>query len=174
VEEIFTKSLNDNFPAFHSRFAADIIDVEEIRGDIIAIVRPEKIRNVIAYLKSESSLAFDVMMDLFAMDYLKYEPEKRDRYAIVYNLYSMTFHHRLFVKVYIPEDKSEIDSIHDLYAAANWFEREAWDLFGIVFTGHPNLIRILCHNEFVGHPMRKDYPSDGYQRLKIAATSSGI
>ena len=114
------------------------------------------------------------MMDLFSMDYLKWEPPTPERYAIIYNLYSPPLHERLFVKVYLPETDPQVDSIHDLYKAANWFEREAWDLFGIVFRGHPNLIRILCHSDFEGHPMRKDYPSDKYQRLKSAINSTGL
>jgi NADH:ubiquinone oxidoreductase subunit C len=81
---------------------------------------------------------------------------------------------RVQVKVYLSEDKPEVDSIHDLYKMVNWFEREAWDMFGIVFKGHPNLIRILCHNDFVGHPLRKDYPAEQYQRLKNAAPPSAF
>jgi NADH/F420H2 dehydrogenase subunit C len=174
VEETATKLLNDRFPAFHSRFSTEIVDVEQMKDDLVAVVEKTKVRDVLQFLKTEPSLKFEVMMDLFGMDYLKYEPEKRDRFAVVYNLYSMTFHRRVFVKCYLSEKECEIDSIHDIFAAANWFEREAWDLFGVNFKGHPYLIRILCHNDFVGHPLRKDYPSNQYQRLKTAATSAGI
>jgi NADH:ubiquinone oxidoreductase subunit C len=113
-------------------------------------------------------------MDLFANDYLKYQPEKPERFAVVYNLYAMNTQERLLVKSWVPEGECEIESIHDLYAAANWFEREAWDLYGVVFKNHPNLQRILCHTEFEGHPLRKDYPADKYQRLKVAAPSTGF
>jgi NADH-quinone oxidoreductase subunit C len=144
------------------------------RGDERVILEPSAVHEAIAFLKQDPSCHFQAMMDLFALDYLKFSQPMRERYAVVYNLYSMTTHQRIYVKTFLPESKPEVDSIADLYKAANWFEREAWDLFGIVFRGHPNLVRILCHSDFEGHPLRKDYPSDQYQRLKQAAPPSGF
>jgi NADH-quinone oxidoreductase subunit C len=145
--------------------------VEEFRGDSTAVVQADAIRNVLTALKGNS---FTLLLDLFGMDYLKWDPPAPERFAVLYHLYSITQNQRLRLKVYLPEDQPTIASVHDLFKAANWFEREAWDLFGIVFRGHPNLVRILCHTEFEGHAMRKDYPADKYQRLKSVAPSTGF
>jgi len=151
-----------------------ILAVEEFKGETTITLRKESVRAVIQFLKNDPSLRFDVMMDLFAMDYLKYNSPQPERYAVIYYLVSLLQTRRLRIKVFVSEEDAVVDSIHDIYKAANWFEREAWDLYGIVFQGHPNLVRILCHNEFVGHPLRKDYPSDQYQRLKAAMPSEGL
>ena len=165
MEETAIKSLQSKFPS---------VKVSEFRGDTTVVVDAKQIRDVILFLKTEPTFHLNVMMDLFGMDYLKSQEEQPDRFAVIYNLVNLLEKRRLIVKAYLSEDKPEIDSIHDLYKAANWFEREAWDLYGINFKGHPNLVRILCHNEFEGHPLRKDYPSDKYQRLKTAVSSTGL
>ncbi len=174
MEETATSLLQNKLPFLLERFRDSIQDATDFRGDLIVVVDAKAIREIVSFLKKNPAMPFEVMMDLFAMDYLKVEPPTPERFAVVYNLYSITHRRRVHLKAYLPEDKPEIDSIHDIYKAVNWFEREAWDLFGIVFRGHPNLHRILCHNDFEGHPMRKDYPADKYQRLKSAVTSSGI
>lgn len=176
MPETAIKSLESRLSPFVQKFQTDILHVDP--RDQIVTVAASKIREVIGFLKKDCKPTFEIMMDLFAMDYLKFEAGDDmfvpERYAVVYNLYSISSHERIILKAYLPEDNPEIDSICDLYRAANWFEREAWDLFGIKFKGHPNLTRILCHQEFVGHPMRKDYPADQYQRLKNAAPSEGL
>lgn len=171
-------NLASKYPTLFDRFKDSIVGVEEVQNDPTLIVRPESIREIASFLKTEAAPRFETLMDLFAMDYLKYETETPQRFAVVYIFYSLGSHEHLRLKAYLPEKTPgadpEIDSIQDIYIAANWTEREAWDLFGITFKGHPNLVRILCHTEFVGHPLRKDYPSDQYQRLKTAAPSSGF
>jgi NADH/F420H2 dehydrogenase subunit C len=172
VHETATSLLTSKYSALATKFSGAVIDASEFRGETTIRVDPSQIREVIRFLKEEPSLKFEVMMDLFGTDYLKYDPPHPERYCVTYILYSMTHHRHLTVKAYLSEDAPEIDSIHDIYAAANWFEREAWDLYGVTFKGHPNLIRILCHNDFVGHPLRKDYPAEQYQRLKNASSST--
>ena len=81
---------------------------------------------------------------------------------------------RVFLKAFVSDADPTIDSVSSVYAMANWFEREIWDLYGIVFEGHPHLTRILTHAEFQGHPLRKDYPAEGYQRLKEALPVDAI
>ena len=174
MDEIATKLIESSCPELLKQFPNDCLGAEDLRGLVAVVIRPEKIREMIQFLKNDPTLSFDVMMDLFAIDYSKFIEERPERFAVVYNLASLGTKRRIFLKAYLPEAKPEIDSIFDLYKAANWFEREAWDLFGVVFRNHPNLIRILCHNDFVGYPLRKDYPSDQYQRLKNAAPSTGI
>lgn len=159
----------EKLSGFSALFKEDIL---EVHGDLTVSVKPDRIRDMIGCLKER--LGFEMLMDLFGMDYLKWEPPTLERFAVIYNLYSLSQNKRVHVKVYVSETKPEIDSIWDIYKAANWFEREAYDMFGIVFKGHPNLQRILCHQDFVGHPLRKDYPADKYQRLKTAAPSTGL
>ena len=166
--------LESKFPKLLSKFKSEVVSAEDTRGDLCVVVKPERIREIITFLKTDSETQFAMMTDLFGMDYSKFEPETPERFAVVYILYSFILKEHIRLKVFLPEAQPKIDSIHEVYKAANWFEREAWDLFGIEFSGHPNLIRILCHNDFEGHPLRKDYPSDQYQRLKNAAPSTGF
>lgn len=172
MPETGTKLAAEKWPRWFEKLSGSITSVEEYRGDITLIVPKDNIHGVVKFLKQEHP--FNVMMDLFAVDYLKYSVPMPERFAVVYNLYSMMHHDRIFLKCWVAEEDPKIDSIHDIYKAVNWFEREAWDLYGIHFTGHPNLIRILCHNDFVGHPLRKDYPSDKYQRLRTPVGSSEL
>lgn len=175
------KSLSDRLPEnlriLTSVFPEDLLDVEFFQSQATLVIRPQSLRKVIQYLKADAG--FEMLLDLFALDYSKFDPAgssfvPKERFAVVYILHSMTRGQHFRLKVYVPEEGCELDSIHDLYRAANWFEREAWDLFGVVFRAHPNLARILCHTEFVGHALRKEYPSDHYQRLKNASPSSGF
>lgn len=172
MPEIDTNLLESKLPGFFKEFSGDLLEVQDYRGDLTVVISAGAIRRAIAFLKAQ--LNFEVLLDVFAMDYSTFEPPTPERFAVIYNLFSLSQKKRVRVKVFLKEEQPEIGSIHDLYASANWFEREAWDLFGIVFTGHPHLTRILCHNEFEGHPLRKDYPSDGYQQLRKASTSLGM
>ncbi len=117
-----------------------------------------RLRDLIAFIKKDPAAPFEMLIDLVAVDYSEYPGHTGPRFALVYNLKSISKGARLFLRVRIAEDACEVPSIHDLYKNANWLEREAFDQMGIVFTGHPNMKRILNHIEFVGHPLRKDYP----------------
>ena len=112
-------------------------------------------------LRDDPELAFDMLADLTAVDYLPREP----RFEVIYQLNSLTHHHRLRVKACVPGDDPQIASASSLWNSALWAEREAWDLFGIRFAGHPDLRRILMYPEFEGHPLRKDYPVNKRQPL---------
>jgi NADH-quinone oxidoreductase subunit C len=172
VPEIDTNLLENKLPGFLSECASQVLEASDYRGDLTLVIRPDSIRKVLGFLKE--NLQYEMLLDIFAVDYLTYEPTTPERFAVIYNLYSVSTKRRVRLKVFLKEENPEVDSVHDLYASANWFEREAWDLFGIQFKGHPHLVRILCHHEFEGHPLRKDYPSDGYQKLKLSSPSSGI
>lgn len=174
MQETATKLLDDKLPSFSGKFANAVVDATDYRGDLTIVVKAESIREMVAFLKAECQPRFEMLLDIFALDYLKLSTEMPERFAVVYNFYSLSGKRRVRLKVFLPEQDPTIDSIHDLYASANWFEREAWDLFGIRFQNHPNLVRILCHSEFEGHPLRKDYPSDQYQQLKKPAPSTGF
>ena len=172
MHETGTKLLESRLTAL-IEMAPAIRDVGVHREDLQITIEREKIREVLAFLK-RTRPAFPCLMDLFAVDYAKFRPAQPERFAVIYNLFSIDDKKRVFLKVWVSERMPEIDSVYDLFKAANWFEREAFDLYGIHFKGHPNLQRILCHQEFVGHPLRKDYPSDKYQRLKTAASPTGF
>jgi len=132
-------------------------------GDETVIIRKDGIITLMKYLKHDPALAFNMLIDLTAVDYLNMGA--KPRFEVVYHLYSLEKNHRLRVKVPVEEKDLEVDTISDLWPVANWFEREVWDMFGIKFKGHPDLKRLLMYEEFVGHPLRKDYPHNQRQPL---------
>ena len=140
-----------------SKFPDVVVETFDNRGDQYAVVKKDGMRNIASSLRNDPEFRFDMLMDLSAVDYLFWE-EKADRYEIIYNLYSYEKKHRLFVKALVPGSEPEIDSVASVWPAADWFEREVWDMFGIRFKDHPNLKRILMYDGFEGHPLKKDYP----------------
>ena len=134
------------------------------KGDQMIIVKKDGIRNICAHLKTDPDFQFNMLMDLTAVDTLFWE-EKALRFEVIYNLYSLSKNQRLFIKTAVAEADPAIDSVTSVWPAANWYEREVWDMFGIQFKGHPNLKRILMYEEFEGHPLRKDYPVNKRQPL---------
>ena len=149
-----------------ARFGPGVVDAHDHRGDHTAIVARDALLSVLVWCRDEPALAFDMLTDLTAVDYLQY-PGREDgpRFEVVYHLYSVPHNHRLRVKVRVEEDDAVVPSAVALWPIANWFEREVWDMFGVRFEGHPDLRRLLMYEEFVGHPLRKDYPIDRRQPL---------
>ncbi len=149
-----------------ARFVGAVLETHDHRGDHTAIVERGAARDVLAFCRDAGALRFDVLMDLTAVDYSKF-PGREDgpRFEVVYHLYSLPHHHRLRVKVRVDEDDPTVPTVVPLWPIANWFEREVWDMFGIRFDGHPDLRRLLMYEEFVGHPLRKDYPINRRQPL---------
>lgn len=134
----------------------DLLADRSSHGDTALVVRREGARRVLRALRDDPVLQFDMLVDLCGADRLHLR-DAIERFEVVYILYSLWNGWRLRVLVPVPESDPRLDSVHDLWKAAGWAEREAWDMFGLRFAGHPNLKRILCHHEFVGHPLRKDY-----------------
>ncbi len=149
-----------------ARFGGAVTETHDHRGDHTAVVERAALRQTLAFCRDAGALAFDVLMDLTAVDYAKF-PGREDgpRFEVVYHLYSIAHNHRLRVKVRVDEDDAVVPSAVPLWPIANWFEREVWDMFGIRFEGHPDLRRLLMYEEFVGHPLRKDYPINRRQPL---------
>ncbi len=147
-----------------SRFPQDITALADQAGDEAIYLKRDAAKKVLLALKEGSEFQFDMLADLFAVDYLFWE-EKENRFEIIYNLYSTVKNHRIFVKVQVPEKDARVESVTSVWPAANWFEREVWDMFGVKFEGHPNLKRILMYEEFQGHALRKDYPYNKRQPL---------
>lgn len=140
-----------------------IIETGTYVGDEMALVERDHLLEVLTLLKEDPELDFSMLSDLTVVDWLGQDP----RFEVVYHLYSIQHKHRVRLKVGVSEAEGEcwVPSATGLWMAAAWSEREAWDLYGVRFEGHPDLRRILMYEEFVGHPLRKDYPQNARQPL---------
>ncbi len=135
------------------------------RGDATALVDAARIVAVLGLLRDTAGLDFDMLMDVTAVDYVGYPDRDGPRFEVVYHLLSSQHMHRVRVKAGVPEMPCQIDSCVAVWPAANWMEREVFDLYGVRFRNHPDLRRILLYEEFEGHPLRKDYPKERRQPL---------
>lgn len=147
IESTLIRTIKDKFPNY-------VIGSHSFRGDDTIILHKEGLKTIMQFLKEDKRMQFNMLIDITAVDYLNEEP----RFEVVYHLLSLILMQRIRIKVPVSEKEAEVDTITNIWSAANWFEREVWDMFGIRFKGHPNLKRILMYDEFVGHPLRKDYP----------------
>lgn len=138
-----------------------VIEVHSQLGQDTVIIAPSGLLEVARLLKEDPELEYNYLMDLTAVDYWK----RRPRFEMVYHFLSLKNNSRIRVKVPVPEPDPKVDSLTSLWSAANWYEREVYDMFGIQFMGHPDLRRILMYPEFEGHPLRKDYPIEKRQPL---------
>jgi NADH-quinone oxidoreductase subunit C len=148
------------------RFGDRVLETSAHCGDHTAVVARDAIVEALRFCRDEPALRFEVLMDLTAVDYLRF-PGREDgpRFDVVYHLYSISHNHRLRLKVAVEQDDAVVPTATPLWPIANWLEREVWDMFGIRFAGHPDLRRLLLYEEFVGHPLRKDYPIERRQPL---------
>jgi NADH-quinone oxidoreductase subunit C len=149
------KKLLDNFGNSVEVVPSPFDNMDTVR------VKREKILDVCMFLRTEDDLDYDLMRDLTCVDYIHEKP----RFEVVYHLYSIYNRHGIRLKVRLEEQDPTIDSVTSVWVGANWYEREVYDLYGIKFNNHPDLRRILLYPEFVGHPLRKDYPIDREQPL---------
>lgn len=147
------------------RFAVEIDPRDQ--WDLTVVATPRMLRGLMLFLRDDPRLKLSMLLDIAGVDYLAYPGHREARFAVVYLLKSIAFNHRLKVKLWVEEEQPAVPSIHDIFNIADWAERETWDQMGIVFTGHPNLKRLLNHHEFVGHPLRKDYPCQKRQKLSV-------
>jgi NADH-quinone oxidoreductase subunit C len=128
--------------------------LSETRGQAVVVTTPARIVDDLRTMRDDPELRFDLLADLAGVDYLGRTP----RFEVVYQLVSIASHHRLRVKIAVDGPDPSVPTVSGLWKSALWAEREAWDMFGIRFEGHPDLRRILLYPEFDGHPLRKDYP----------------
>lgn len=183
-------NVNALFTQIHERFPSQITHAEVAYGELTVDIQPESLLAVAKTLRDDPQFDFQQLMDVCGIDYLHYglddwqtesttatgfgrgvteklirddeTPAKPNRFAVVYHFLSLNKNHRLRLRVNIPNAQElMVDSLIELWPSANWFEREAFDLFGILFKGHPDLRRILTDYGFVGHPFRKDFPLIG-------------
>ncbi len=145
-----------------------IEDVLYEHNEVTVIVAKEKLLEVCTLLRDQQDFAFEQLMDVCGVDYLEYQDGNWDkpRFASVYHLLSIKNNHRIRVKTYLSEDSLIVDSVIEIWSSANWFEREAFDLYGILYDGHPDLRRILTDYGFIGHPFRKDFPLIGNVEMR--------
>jgi len=142
--------------------AGDAVLSWEIALDELAIVTTrDNLSAVMKLLRDDSNCQFKVLIDVTAADY----PEREERFEIVYNLLSLSHNQRIRVKASTDEN-TPVPSVVPLFSAAGWFEREVWDMFGVFFTDHPDLRRMLTDYGFEGHPLRKDFPLTGYVEVR--------
>lgn len=142
------------------KFGDQVLETHQAHGDDTAIVRPDRLVEVVRFLRDDPVISMEMLMDLTGVDYLG---KKEPRFEVVYHFYSLSKNHRLRIKVGVDEEAPEVPSVVSLYKSALWMEREAFDLYGIRFEGHPDLRRILLYPEFEGHPLRKDYEMEERQ-----------
>ena len=156
-----TQALKDLGDHITSALAARVIGSEISHGQLIVRVQREAILHVMSFLRDDPACQFEVMVDLCGVDY----PDRPQRFEVVYNLLSLKHNHRVRIKV-VTDEENPVPSITGIYSAAGWFEREAWDLFGIYFADNPDLRRLLTDYGFEGHPLRKDFPLTGYVEVR--------
>lgn len=175
----------DLLTALQEKFSADIAKVEQDFNETTVTIHAAKLRPLCYFLRDDPAMAFDTLIDVTVVDYLHFgvgewetdsatstgfgrargaqlkSQSSAQRFAAVYHLLSVTKNQRLRIKAYLSEKQLKIDSVVDIWPSANWYEREAYDLFGVFFEGHPDLRRILTDYGFIGHPFRKDFPLSG-------------
>jgi NADH-quinone oxidoreductase subunit C len=148
-----------------AQFAGEVLEAWTPKnGDDTALLKPAAIRAVCTFLKNDPELDFKILTTVTCVDRLAL-PENSPRFEVIYHLHSLKTGKRLRLKARLEADKPEIDSVQPVWKTANWWERMVWDMYGIKFAGHPNLKRLYMYEEFVGHPLRKDYPLKGRQPL---------
>ncbi len=154
------------------KFGESVASVTHARGELTLEIRREDLLSICRTLRDDPEFAFEQLTDLCGVDYEDYALESSNgrrvgpRFAVVYHLLSIKRNQRLRLRVFLDDEMPMVDSVIDIWSSANWYEREAFDLFGIVFEGHPDLRRILTDYGFVGHPFRKDFPLIGRVEMR--------
>jgi len=146
-----------------------VLRTEVVLGELMVYVPPARLERVLGFLRDDGKCQFRMLVDICGVDY----PERAERFDVVYNLLSLTLNRRCRVKVALAEDEA-VPSAVGIYPAAGWFEREAYDLYGIFFDGNPDLRRILTDYGFEGHPFRKDFPLTGYVEVRYDETQKRV
>lgn len=154
TQEEIVKKIEENFEE-------QVTGIYYFAGQGNVSVKAKKSLDICRFLRDEPGLEFDYLADLAGADYPD-RPYEEGRFEVVYNLYSTKHNHRIRIKVPLPEDNPVVESVVGLWITADWHEREAFDLYGIKFNNHPNLKRILMPDDYQWHPLRKEFPVQGY------------
>ncbi|MFQ5938891.1 MAG: NADH-quinone oxidoreductase subunit C [Alphaproteobacteria bacterium] len=156
-----TEALQDLADYVRAALREDVGAAEVKLGELIVAVRREAIVKALTFLRDDTNCRFKMLVDICGVDY----PERDERFEVVYNLLSLTHNQRIRVKV-TTDETTPVPSVTGVFSSAGWAEREAWDLYGILFSDHPDLRRILTDYGFEGHPLRKDFPLTGYVEVR--------
>ncbi|HWI27093.1 MAG TPA: NADH-quinone oxidoreductase subunit C [Stellaceae bacterium] len=156
-----TQTLKEIADHVAASLASHLVESTVIHGQLVITVKRDAIAPVLTFLRDDPRCLFKLLSDLCGVDY----PDRPERFEVVYNLLSLKLNQRIRVKVTTDEENA-VPSVTSVYSAAGWFEREAWDLFGIYFSDHPDLRRLLTDYGFEGHPLRKDFPLTGYVEVR--------
>lgn len=154
------------------KFGDAITTANKAHGELTLEVAKDKIVDLCTFLHDDADCKFEILIDLCGVDYLTWRKEARGekregpRFAVVYHLLSIHHNSRVRVRTFVDGDMPIVDSVVSVWNGANWYEREAFDLFGIIFDGHPDLRRILTDYGFIGHPFRKDFPISGNVEMR--------
>jgi len=179
---MLTTHLEDLAESLQGTLGDKLFSIQARYGELTINVRAEDIFSVSEMLRDSTTLTFDTLIDLCGIDYSAYGDDlseknnlKNRRFAVIYHLLSVDRNHRLRIRVLAENnDFPVVDSVTDIWPVANWFEREAFDLYGIVFTGHPDLRRILTDYGFIGNPFRKDFPITGHVEMRYDAEQKRV
>ncbi len=156
-----TEALQDLADYVRAALPEDVRATEVRLDELIVTVRREAIVKALTFLRDDTNCRFKMLVDICGVDY----PERDERFEVVYNLLSLTHNQRIRVKV-TTDETTPVPSVTGVFSSAGWAEREAWDLYGILFSDHPDLRRILTDYGFEGHPLRKDFPLTGYVEVR--------
>jgi len=164
-----------------ARFSAQILTAKTDVNEVTIEVAGDKLRDVGLALRDEPDFSFEILIDLCAVDYQAYGQENDDeptwtgqRFAVVYHLLSVRNNERLRIRVWLDDDAPRVVTMMDVWNVADWYEREAFDLFGVMFDGHPDLRRLLTDYGFIGHPFRKDFPLSGHVEMRYDADKGRV
>jgi NADH-quinone oxidoreductase subunit C len=146
-----------------------VLAAEVLRGELTLLVEPEQLPEVLALLRDDPACRFTTLIDITAVDW----PMRERRFDMVYHLLSMHANQRIRVKAAVAED-AMVPSVIGVYPSADWYEREVFDMYGVLFSGHPDLRRILTDYGFRGHPLRKDFPTTGYVELRYSEEAKRV
>jgi len=174
-------------------FGEQVVSLENKLGELTLLVRPQHMQSVLNRLRDDKRFAFEQLTDLCGLDYSTYGSDASDggvyfsadasapctlrpsRFAVVYHLLSLANNMRLRVRIFAEDDAMPIlPSVIEIWPSANWYEREAFDLYGIIFTGHPDLRRLLTDYGFIGNPFRKDFPLSGHVEMRYDAEQKRV
>lgn len=173
--------MSQYYSELSDKVTSKLAEIESVQanvayGELTIEVSKENLVPICQTLRDDQELAFDSVVDICGVDYSTYEgsKESKSRYASVYHLISVKNNHRIRVRTWLDSDFPVVDSVVDIWSGANWFERESFDLLGILYSGHPDLRRILTDYGFIGHPLRKDFPLVGQVEMRYDANKQRV
>lgn len=161
--EAFVATLEEMMPYIEQRLGEKLVAQHILLGELTITVQPQDILDVVRVLHDDEQLQFICFIDICAVDW----PAREQRFDVVYHLLSPRQNARVRIKVHVDEGRP-VPSVTGIFPAAEWFEREAYDMYGVLFSGHPDLRRILTDYGFEGHPFRKDFPLTGYTEVRYS------